>query len=130
MLQMLQQLPTPPTTDRTLTGDDTVGLFVEVYDNNKRVARDPSYAITVNATLLDATGRAVRRVSDSRASQAARRPSGGHGFSMMLPLSQLPAGEYVLQVEGRSERNPDRTVTRRIPTRVEASGTLPSRGTS
>jgi VWFA-related protein len=129
VLQMLQRLPTPPTTDRTLTSNDTIGVFVEVYDNNKRVARDPSYAITVNASLLDATGRAVRQVSDSRASQSPRRASGGHGFSMMLPLSSVPAGDYVIQVEGRSGRNPDHVVTRRIPIRIEASG-APSQGTS
>ena len=128
MLQMLQQLPTPPTTERTLTGGETLGLFVEVYDNNKRVSKDPAYQITVNASLLDAMGRAVREVSDRRSSQAARGASGGHGFSMLLPLTQVPAGDYVIQVESRSERNPDHVETRRIPIRVAAS-TSASQGT-
>jgi VWFA-related protein len=130
MLQMLQKLPTPPTTDRTVTAGDTLGVFVEVYDNNKRVARDPAYQISVNASLLDAAGRTVRQVSDSRSSQAARRASGGHGFSMMLPLTEVAAGDYVIQVESRSERNPEHVETRRIPVRVEASGSPAARGTS
>ena len=130
MLQTLQRLPTPPTTDRTMTKGETLGLFVEVYDNNKRVARDPAYQITVNAALLDASGQTVRQVSDRRSSQAARGASGGHGFSMLLPLTQVPAGDYVIQVESQSERNPDHVETRRIPVRVEASGTSASRGTS
>jgi hypothetical protein len=130
MLQMLQQLPTPPTTDRTLNAGETVGLFVEVYDNNKRVARDPAYQITVNASLRDAAGRTVREVSDRRSSQAKPGVSGGHRFSMLLPLTQVPAGDYVIQVESRSERNPDHVETRRIPVRVEASSPSASRGTS
>jgi hypothetical protein len=130
MLQTLQQLPTPPTTDRTMTTGETLGLFVEVYDNNKRVARDPAYQITVNAALLDAAGLTVRQVSDRRSSQAARGASGGHGFSMLLPLTQVPAGDYVIQVESRSDRNPEHVETRRIPVRVEASSTSASRGTS
>ena len=130
MLQTLQQLPTPPTTDRTLTAGETLGLFVEVYDNNKRVARDPAYEITVNASLRDATGRAVREVSDRRSSQAKPGASGGHGFSMLLPLTQVPAGDYVIQVESRSERNPDHVETRRVPIKVEASSTSASQGTS
>jgi len=130
MLQTLQQLSTPPTTDRTMITGETLGLFVEVYDNNKRVARDPAYQITVNAALLDASGQTVRQVSDRRSSQAARGASGGHGFSMLLPLTQVPAGDYVIQVESRSERTPDHVETRRIPVRVEASSTSASRGTS
>jgi VWFA-related protein len=130
LLQTLQQLPTPPTTDRTLNPGETLGLFVEVYDNNKRAARDPAYQITVNASLQDATGRTVREVSERRSSQAKPGASGGHGFSMLLPLTQVPAGDYVIQVESRSERNPDHVETRRIPIRVEASSASVSRGTS
>jgi VWFA-related protein len=130
MLQTLQQLPTPPTTDRALSAGETVGLFVEVYDNNKRVARDPAYQITVNASLQDATGRTVREVSERRSSQATPGASGGHGFSMLLPLTQVPAGDYVIKVESRSERNPDHVETRRIPIKVEASSASASQGTS
>jgi VWFA-related protein len=130
LLQTLQQLPTPPTTDRTLTAGETLGLFVEVYDNNKRVARDPAYQITVNASLQDATGRTVREVSERRSSQAQPGASGGHGFTMLLPLTQVPVGDYVIQVESRSERSPDHVETRRIPIKVEASTAAASRGTS
>jgi hypothetical protein len=64
--------------------------FVEVYDNNKRAARDPAYQITVNASLQDATGRTVREVSERRSSQAKPGASGGHGFTMLLPLTSVP----------------------------------------
>ena len=50
-------------------------------------------------------------------------------YGSMLPLSQVPAGDYVIQVEGKSERKPDHVVMRRIPIRVEASGAPASQGT-
>jgi hypothetical protein len=124
---MLQRdLVTPPTTRRTFAPGETLSLFVEVYDNNKRAARDAAYQITVDASLRDTAGRVVRQVNDARSSQAASRASGTHGFSLRLPLDQVPEGDYVLQIDSRSEREPTQVVTRRIPVRVDASTTTPA----
>jgi len=84
----------------------------------------------VTASLLDAAGRPVRQTSDRRSSQAVRGASGGHGFSMLLPLTQVPTGDYVIQVESRSERNPDHVETRRIPVRITSSTQARSNATS
>ena len=126
---MQRELVTPPTTRRTFAPGETLRLFVEVYDNNKRAARDPAYQITVDASLRDAAGRLVRQVTDARSSQAASRTAGAHGFSLRLPLDQVPDGDYVVQIESRAERDPAHVVTRRIPVRIDASNGPPAQGT-
>jgi hypothetical protein len=121
-----QQLVTPPTARRTFAPGETLGVFVEVYDNNKRAARDSAYQITVDASLRDAAGSVVRQVSGARSSQAALRPAGGgHGFSLRLPLEQVPPGHYVMQIDSRAERDPSHVVTRRIPVRIESNTSAP-----
>jgi hypothetical protein len=130
VLGMLQRdLVTPPTTRRTFAPGETLSLFVEVYDNNKRAPRDSAYQITADASLRDAAGRVVRQVTDARSSQAASRASGIHGFSLRLPLDQVPDGEYVVQIESRAGRDPAHVVARRIPVRIDVSNRAPAQGT-
>jgi VWFA-related protein len=117
--QMLQEvLPAPPTTSREFAPDDTLALFAEVYDNNERVRKDPPYTIQLIATLHNAEGFAVRRISDKRDSRSSRRPSGGHGFTLRMPLADLGAGPYVLRLEAASDRDHRHTVARNIPIQV------------
>jgi hypothetical protein len=111
-------LPAPPTTAREFAPDDTLVLFAEVYDNNGRVRSDPPYAIGLTATVHDARSSPVREVSDQRDSRATRRPSGGHGFTLRLPLDGLQAGSYVLRLEASAERDVRHTASRSIPFRV------------
>jgi hypothetical protein len=130
VLGMLQRdLVTPPTTRRTFAPGETLSLFVEVYDNNKRAARDAAYQITVDASLRDTAGRVVRQVNDARSSQATSRASGTHGFSLRLPLDHVPDGEYVVQIESRAGRDPAHVVARRIPVRIDVSNRAPAQGT-
>lgn len=114
-------LSAPPTTMRDFGGDETLTLYVEAYDNGTRVEKVPPYEIVLTATLRDATDAVVREVSEKRASRATRLPSGGHGFTMPVPLEGIAPGDYVLQVEARSEREPGRPATRRIPVHVVVS---------
>ena len=111
-------LPAPATTARTFSSDDTLTLFTEVYDNNPRAQKDPPYAIEVTAELRDSANHVVRAVSDQRQARAARRPSGGHGFTLRLPLEDAPEGAYVLHVEARSNAAEPQTISRNIPIRV------------
>ena len=118
--QLLQDaLPAPPTTSRAFASNETLVLFAEVYENNDRVRRDPSYTIHVTARLYDAAGDVVRLVSDQRDSLATRRPSGGHGFTLRLPLDAARSGDYVLQVEARSTRDVTHRAEKLIPLRVQ-----------
>ena len=111
-------LPVPPTTTREFASADTLALYAEVYDNIKRVKTDPTYAITVTASLRDSTGAIMRDVSEERSSSSPRQPSGGHGITMRLPLAGTSPGVYLLQVEARSSRDPSLLVSRKVPVRI------------
>lgn len=111
-------LPAPPTTTREFGPEETLALYAEVYDNNRAADKDAPYAIRLTATLRDPNGSIVREVSDERSSRAPRRPSGGHGFTLHVPLAGAAAGQHLLQLEARSDRDPSRVVTRRIPIRL------------
>jgi VWFA-related protein len=117
-LLLREVLPTPPTTSRDFPPDDTLTIFTEVYDNTGRARRDPPYTIDLTARIVGADGDVLRVVSDSRPARATRRPSGGHGFTLRLPLERLAAGQYVLQLEAAATGREPHTVTRSIPIRV------------
>jgi VWFA-related protein len=111
-------LPAPPDTTRAFTPSDTLALFTEVYDNAKSDRKDPPYAITLTASLHDTESIVVRQVSEDRDSKATRRKSGGHGFTLKLPLEGIAPGSYVLRVEASSSRSEQHRVSRSIPIRV------------
>jgi VWFA-related protein len=111
-------LPAPPVTTRAFAPSDTLALFTEVYDNQKPDRKDPPYAITLTATLHNAESIVFRQVSEERDAKAARRKSGGHGFTLKLPLAGVAPGSYVLRVEASSGRNEQHRVSRNIPVRV------------
>jgi hypothetical protein len=89
-----------------------------VYDNNGRVQKDPTYAVELKASLHNAERSIVREAAGQRASRAPQRPSGGHGFTLQLPLRDLPAGAYVLRVEARSTQKLE-VVSRSVALRVK-----------
>jgi VWFA-related protein len=118
-LLLRDRLPAPPTASREFDTSDTLALYTEVYDNNSRVQKDPPYTIALAATLFDAEGHAVREASDERDARAPRRPAGGHGFTLKLPLAGLSRGSYVLRVQARSGRDGTYAERRGIPIRVK-----------
>ena len=111
-------LPAPPTTRRDFMADETLVLFAEVYDNTKRARKDPPYEIELIARLQDPNGAVIREVSEQRSSQAETRPSGGHRFTLRLPLGGMKSGQYVLQVGATSPRNVEHHAVRYIPIRI------------
>jgi hypothetical protein len=116
---LTEVLPAPPATTREFTASETLALFTEVYDNEKPDRKAPPYAITLAATLHNPESIVVRQVSEERDARAPRRKSGGHGFTLKLPLEGLAAGSYVLRVEASSSRDEAHTVSRSIPIRVK-----------
>jgi len=104
---------------RAFAAGDTVTLFSELYDNNPGARTGVPYDLTLKTELRNDTGAVVRSVSDVRPSQEPLRASGGHGFTLRLPLSSVPPGSYVIHVEGRSTNDPALVVARDIPIRVQ-----------
>jgi hypothetical protein len=111
-------LPGPSTASRDFAQDDEIVLFAEVYDNRQPGRQDAPSMIALAAELRDGRGDVVRMTSEQRLSTAPRRKSGGHGFTLRLPLKDVPPGAYVLNVEARSEGEP-RTASRQVPIRVK-----------
>jgi len=112
-------LPAAPGAVRTFTSGDTLTLFSELYDNNPGARTGIPYDLTVKTELRNDTGAVVRSASDVRPSQEPLRASGGHGFTLRLPLSSVPPGSYVIHAEGRSTDNPALVVARDVPIRVQ-----------
>lgn len=113
-------LPGPPTARRDFARDDAIVLFAEVYDNRRRAPAASGQTIELVAELHGEGGGVISVASDQRASTAPRRKSGGHGFTLRLPLRDVPPGPYVLHVETRSgEGTARQTASRRIPIRVK-----------
>jgi VWFA-related protein len=112
-------LPSAPSTVRTFNASDTLALFAEIYDNNPALKTSTAYDLTLNADLRSEAGTAVRSASAARPAQEPLRASGGHGFTLRLPLSNVPAGPYILHIEGRSTHDATPIVTRDIPIRVD-----------
>ena len=111
-------LPGPPTTAREFAPDETVALFAEVYDNTRAARKDPPYTIELTARLVDAAGQVFRLTSEQRAARTPRRPSNGHGFTLRLPLERVAPGQYMLQVEARSNGRDPHSAAKSIPVRV------------
>ena len=118
-LLLRDALPAPPTATREFAPDETLALFVEVYDNSGRAKGSAPNTLELAARLYNADGEVVRQATERRSAAAARRPSGGHGFTLRLPLDRPPAGSYVLRIEASSTRSPGEVVRRSIPIRVK-----------
>jgi VWFA-related protein len=112
-------LPAPPTASREFTSDEQLVLFAEVYDNRQPGRNAPADTIEFSTALSTERGRIIRAPNpEVRQSTAARRKSGGHGFTARLPLEGLGPGPYVILVEAHSGGANGPTVSRRIPIRI------------
>ena len=110
----------PPTASREFASNDQIVLFAEVYDNRQPGRNATADTIEFATAISTEGGRIIRGPNrESRAANAWRRKSGGHGFTARLPLDGLEPGPYVILVEARSGGADSPTVSRRIPIRVQ-----------
>ena len=95
--------PVVPTTVREFTASDRVTSFLRVYQGASRAPSDVSVVSTI-------VGEAGRTLVEHRAGLDAGRftPTRSADFRWDLPLTGLPAGDYLLRIDattaGRSER--------------------------
>jgi hypothetical protein len=102
--------PGPPTTAREFTRDDTVTVFAELYENRRK-----PHAVRFSAELRNESG--VVLVTRRRERTATTKPKEASVYQFVeeLALADVPAGTYVLHVEGRSSLDKEKTVTRDVP---------------
>jgi hypothetical protein len=107
-------VPVAPTTARDFTPDDTLVMYVELYEDDTR-RRGAPHNLRVDAELRRVDGAVVRTISDTVASSVPAHQSGGRPFTLGMPLTGTSPGTYVLSIEGRSGATADQVVTRSIP---------------
>ena len=69
-----QVLPAPPVALREFPRNDTLGLFVEVYDTQVKAA----HRVAIKTTILDDSGKALVSNSDERRSEELQGGKGGY----------------------------------------------------
>ena len=104
--------PAAPTTRRTFRRGDHVRAVIQIYQGTERM--DPIAPVSLRVQIVNATGSAVRDQSLTFAEQAFtnRRADA----VMALPISNLPAGEYLLKLKASAD---DRTAARALRFSVE-----------
>jgi VWFA-related protein len=107
-------LPGPPMTARTFRQDDSLTLFVEVYEN-----RTKAHAIEFTTELRKESGEVVATVKTTRTAKEAPKQASVYRFSPGLVLDDLPPGRYRIHVEAHSSLDKNAGVSRDVPITVE-----------
>jgi hypothetical protein len=108
-------LPGNITSLREFDAGDTLGLYVEAYENRKD---STPHTVDLTAELRAEGGTLVRKVSEQRSSTELQGTRGGYGFAPQLPLNDVAPGIYVIHVEARANVGNRPTVSRDIQIRV------------
>jgi VWFA-related protein len=110
-------LPAPATAVRDFPVNDTLALFVEVYDN---ALKEP-HKVNIVTTVLADDGHVVFNGAEERASSELTGKAGGYGHTAQIPLKGYAPGLYTLRVEAKSSlgKQPP-SVSREVPFRVTA----------
>ena len=106
-----------PTTRREFAAGDELILVTEVYDNSRRRQRDTP-VITLTASLRDSSGKEIPLASEQRPAMTMRQGVVGHAFKTSVTVPEGAEGAYVLRVQGRSNADEERIVSREIPVYV------------
>ena len=102
-----------PTTVRLFRDGDRVSVFAEIYE----AAGGRPHTIDVRAALRNEAGEVTTIASVSRSSDDLKKGGDLLRFEAPLPLTNLPAGRYVVSVEASSSAGGE-PVSRSVPFRV------------
>jgi VWFA-related protein len=131
--QFKEVLPAPPVGQRTFPQNDEIALFAEVYDNSGAAP----HKVDIVASVLTDEGRVLYKHEEERSSSelysatevfdkgkkvevkdVSKGVSGGFGYTARIPLSEIPPGLYVLNVEARSRLGDNPSAVRQVRFRV------------
>jgi VWFA-related protein len=102
-----------PTTVRVFRDGDRVSVFAEVYDTSG----GRPHTVDVRAALRNEAGDVTMISSVSRSSDELKKSGDMMRFEAPLPLTNLPAGRYVVLLDASSSAG-GTTVSRSVPFRV------------
>ena len=112
--KMHDGLPGPATAARTFMSGDTLALYGEVYENDRRAA---PHTVDIVTDFRAPDGRLIVSRIEQRSSAEAKG-SGIYTFMSQLTLTDLPAGLYVIHVQATSNIGERATVARDVQIRV------------
>jgi len=116
--QLKTVLPAPPVAARTFAGNDELAIFAEVYDNTG----NQPHKVDIVARVLTDEGRELYKSEESHDSSELQGAKGGYGYAARIPLSEIPPGTYVLNVEARSRLGNTPAVAKEILFKVVSPG--------
>lgn len=108
-------LPAPQAAIREFDRGDLLAVFAEFYENVKGAS---PHQLAFTAELRADGGTVVAKATDERSSTELSGAKGGYGFAPRISLADVPAGLYVLHIEGQSLTADRPTVSRDILLRV------------
>ena len=106
----------PTIATREFPKGDEIALFLEVYENQPKVA---PHKLELSVTLRGADGRVIFRTAEERSSMELQAGRGGYGYAPVIPLTDVEPGEYVIHVEARSFASNELGIGRDILIRVK-----------
>lgn len=112
--QLKAVLPAPPVGLRVFPQNDELAIFTEIYDNSGKAP----HKVDIVTSVLTDEGKVVFKVEDQRDSSELGGAKGGYGYTTRVPLSDIPPGLYVLNVEAKSRLGNDNLTTRQVQFRV------------
>lgn len=107
-------LPSPVIALRAFPSSDTLELFAEIYENSGK----SRHKIDVTTTVLGKDGQPIAQSVQTHDSSEISGDRKALPYKENVPLSKLPAGDYVLRVEAKSSLASNTTVSRHVPFRV------------
>jgi hypothetical protein len=125
-------LPSPPTSRRFFDPTDTLTLHFEVYASAvaspagsnagvQGVETGTLAGVDLITMIRDADGRVRFRLEEQFSDKEMQEQGGAFGYAARLPLADLTPGRYVVRVEAKSTRAPNRVVARDLPFEITAS---------
>jgi hypothetical protein len=105
-------LPTPPVATRDFARQETLSVYAEVYDNDRRAGGTPPPLVV---ELLDSAGKVVRTATQQKTSTPVSGDERALAVTSAMPLIDLAAGPYVLRLQaGTGEHAPLREIPIRL----------------
>jgi hypothetical protein len=108
--QLKEALPAPPIASRSFPQNDEIALFAEIYDNQNSTP----HRVDITTTIQSDEGRVLFKSEEERNSSELQGAKGGFGYQLRIPLSEVPPGDYVLNVQAKSRLGNDVGVGRQV----------------
>ncbi len=108
-------LPLPPVATRFFSKNETVGVFVEIYDRTTPTPHDVDLKVVVVPTGGTIPVFSATDIRNMPASATMRT----HGYKAEIPMKDIAPGDYVLRLEA-SSRGGSPVVVREVPFSVRS----------